>query len=176
MMLHWKIHVVHLNFRNNIYDLGIIIVSNDAMWFGSRSHSCVISDAMLCLNKWRSRKGRSWNTLWAIITDFDSRGSDCQRLAELLIHSFILVALFCSVLFWFDFPSVYEFSLARHDNEYWTERKATIFVIWYKNHWLFNCNTACIKMNPSSVQGRTIFIYLSFHGGLIYVTFHLRRG
>ena len=31
MVLHWKIHVVHLNFRNNIYDLGIIIVSNDAL-------------------------------------------------------------------------------------------------------------------------------------------------
>ena len=48
--------------------------------------------------------------------------------------------------------------------------KQQFFSFGIKNHWLFNCNTACIKMNPSSVQGRTIFIYLSFHGGLIYVT------
>lgn len=55
--------------------------------------------------------------------------------------------------------------------------KQQFFSFGIKNHWLFNCNTACIKMNPSSVQGRTIVcIYLSFHGGLIYVTFLLRRG
>lgn len=43
-MLYWKIYVVYFNFRNNIYDLDIIIVLNDVMWFGLIFYVCVISD------------------------------------------------------------------------------------------------------------------------------------